>query len=61
MISETIGDESVECGPNDTICNGPLRPDTSYQFKYRAYTSNDDSVFVESEYSDPLSTGKNQL
>lgn len=57
MISKTIGNPSKTCNSNDTICNGPLRSDTSYQFKYRAYTSDNDSIFVESQYSAPVMTG----
>ena len=54
-ISQTIGTDS-NCRPDQLICNGPLEPDTQYQFKYRAYTSGD--LFSESEYSGPISTGK---
>lgn len=55
-ISETIGTE-LNCGVNDEICNGPLRAGTEYQFKYRAYNSEDDDSYVESQYSAPISTG----
>lgn len=55
-VVETIGSGAI-CGPDDVVCNGPLRPGTQYQFKYRVYTSDDDNSFVESQYSGPISTG----
>ena len=39
------------------MCNGPLRPDTQYELKYRAYNSDNDDSFVESAYSAPIKTG----
>ena len=56
IVSETIGNQ-LNCGPNDSICNGPLRPNTEYQFKYRAYNSENNSIFAESDYSAPIKTG----
>ena len=56
-MSSTIGSD-VTCGSTDIVCNGPLEPGTEYQYKYRAYTSlDDDDAFVESVYSDAISTG----
>ena len=54
MVSETIGNQ-MDCGPDDFICNGPLRPNTQYQFRYRAYNSENNSV--DSAYSAPIRTG----
>ena len=56
MVTQTIG-SNTSCGPTDEVCNGPLRPDTEYQFKYRAYTSDDPNSFVESMYSGAIRTG----
>ncbi len=42
---------------NDEICNGPLREGTEYEFKYRAYNSEDNNAYAESAYSAPISTG----
>ena len=46
------------CRPDDKVCNGPLNPNTEYQFKYRLYTNDDNNQFVESGYSMAISTGK---
>ena len=49
----------MNCGVEDEICNGPLREGTEYQFKFRAYNSDDDDSYAESAYSAPISTGNN--
>ncbi|XP_019860969.1 PREDICTED: receptor-type tyrosine-protein phosphatase F-like [Amphimedon queenslandica] len=54
-VAETIGTNN-SCGPNDIVCNGPLKPGTQYQFKYRVYNSDDDDSYVESQYSGPIRT-----
>ena len=51
-----IGDPNVVCGPTDQVCNGPLNPNTEYQYKYRLFT-NDNNQFFESGYSEPITTG----
>ncbi|XP_054757509.2 uncharacterized protein LOC129263629 [Lytechinus pictus] len=50
--SFTIGTET-ECVSEDSICNGPLEPLTSYRILVRAYT---DGGFADSPWSDPIST-----
>ena len=57
MVDQTVGTET-DCTPDQEVCNGPLQPGTDYQYKYRAYTSmDDDNAFVESGYSEAISTG----
>jgi protein tyrosine phosphatase len=58
-IRAVIGVGNDNCGPNDVVCNGPLRAGTSYRFKYRAYTTDNDTLFTDSAYSQPISTVPN--
>ncbi|VDM08425.1 unnamed protein product [Wuchereria bancrofti] len=55
FVSEIIGADGT-CGDIevDTICNGPLKPATSYRFKLRLYTSPD--MWTDSEYSEIATT-----
>uniref|UniRef100_A0A915PW08 Fibronectin type-III domain-containing protein n=1 Tax=Setaria digitata TaxID=48799 RepID=A0A915PW08_9BILA len=55
FISEIIGADST-CGDIevDTICNGPLKPATSYRFKLRLYTA--PNLWTDSEYSEIATT-----
>uniref|UniRef100_A0A0N4T2I3 Fibronectin type-III domain-containing protein n=1 Tax=Brugia pahangi TaxID=6280 RepID=A0A0N4T2I3_BRUPA len=43
----------------DTICNGPLKPATSYRFKLRLYTSPD--MWTDSEYSEIATTNEETM
>ena len=52
-----IGNPDVVCGPTDQVCNGPLNPNTEYQYKYRLYTNDNNDQFFESGYSAPITTG----
>lgn len=36
----TLGDNSVECGPEDIVCNGPLAPDATYGVRYTLFSGN---------------------
>lgn len=38
------------------FCNGELKPGSTYRVKVRAYTDND--KFVDTYYSQPITTGK---
>jgi len=51
-FSYTIGDEK-ECKSN--YCNGPLKADTAYRIKLRAFN---DAGFVDTPYSDEIRTEK---
>ncbi|CAG9537179.1 unnamed protein product [Cercopithifilaria johnstoni] len=55
FISEIIGADGT-CGDIevDTICNGPLKPATSYRFKLRLYTA--PNMWTDSEYSEIATT-----
>ncbi|VBB26466.1 unnamed protein product [Acanthocheilonema viteae] len=55
FVSETLGADGT-CGDIevDTICNGPLKPATSYRFKLRLYTA--PNMWTDSEYSEIATT-----
>ena len=55
-VGVVIGNASKTCRSGDEICNGPLNPNTAYEFKYRLYTTNDDSQYIESDYSPSFRT-----
>uniref|UniRef100_A0AAV2KVW1 Protein-tyrosine-phosphatase n=1 Tax=Knipowitschia caucasica TaxID=637954 RepID=A0AAV2KVW1_KNICA len=44
---------------SDTYCNGPLKPNTLYVFKFRATNSKGDHT--DSDYSEPIKTNANGL
>ncbi|EFO16117.2 hypothetical protein LOAG_12391 [Loa loa] len=55
FVSEVIGVDSTCSNIEvDTICNGPLKPATSYRFKLRLYTAPD--MWTDSEYSEIATT-----
>uniref|UniRef100_A0A8R1XN36 Fibronectin type-III domain-containing protein n=1 Tax=Onchocerca volvulus TaxID=6282 RepID=A0A8R1XN36_ONCVO len=55
FISEIIGaNDTCDDIEVDTICNGPLKPATSYRFKLRLYTA--PNMWTDSEYSEIATT-----
>uniref|UniRef100_A0A0N4U6M9 PTP_tm domain-containing protein n=1 Tax=Dracunculus medinensis TaxID=318479 RepID=A0A0N4U6M9_DRAME len=59
FISETIGiDNTCKNADPEIICNGPLKPATSYRFKLRIYTA--PSLWTETELSEVAVTKINK-
>ncbi|MCP9261710.1 Tyrosine-protein phosphatase 10D [Dirofilaria immitis] len=55
VISEIIGaNDTCDNIKINTICNGPLKPATSYRFKLRLYTA--PNMWTDSEYSEIATT-----
>ncbi|XP_072290555.1 phosphatidylinositol phosphatase PTPRQ [Eucyclogobius newberryi] len=54
-----IGKENDCLNDSDTYCNGPLKPNTVYVFKFRATNINGD--YTDSEYSEHIKTNVNGL
>ncbi|XP_061534232.1 phosphatidylinositol phosphatase PTPRQ isoform X4 [Phycodurus eques] len=52
-------DECMRENHTDTLCNGPLKANTVYVFKFRA--TNSIGQYTDSEYSDHIKTGVNTL
>ena len=45
MISVEIGVNNDMCGPNDSPCDGPLLPGTSYNVRYNLISGHDEVEF----------------
>ncbi|KAM9807812.1 phosphatidylinositol phosphatase PTPRQ [Neosynchiropus ocellatus] len=52
-------DYCVEANNTDPLCNGPLKPNTVYVFKFRATTT--DGQYTDSEYSEHIKTSVDGL
>ena len=55
MQTVTVGG-SDQCGPGDTLCNGPLTPGAEYRVRYRLFSGEQSTDY---EFTDQVfSTGK---
>ena len=56
----TIGDNTVQCGPQDIVCNGPLVSDAQYGVRYALFSGNQSQeypFFEEAQFT----TGESEI